>query len=63
MAARSRPLQIGLLGTFQFLPFILLTIPAGVWVDRMRRRPILIGGDQEDPSPSIETSSSFASAS
>ena len=37
--------QLGLLGTFQFLPFILLTIPAGVWVDRMRRRPILIGAD------------------
>ena len=41
----ATPLQIGLLGTFQFLPFILLTIPAGVWVDRMRRRPILIGAD------------------
>jgi MFS family permease len=39
------PFEFGLLGTFQFLPFILLTIPAGVWVDRMRRRPILIGAD------------------
>ena len=39
------PFELGLLGTFQFLPFILLTIPAGVWVDRMRRRPILIGAD------------------
>jgi MFS family permease len=39
------PFQLGLLGVFQFLPFILLTIPAGVWVDRMRRRPILIGAD------------------
>ena len=38
----ATPFEIGLLGTFQFLPFILLTIPAGVWVDRMRRRPILI---------------------
>ena len=41
----ATPLEIGLLGTFQFLPFILLTIPAGVWVDRMRRKPILIGAD------------------
>lgn len=41
----ATPFQIGLLGTFQFLPFILLTIPAGVWVDRMRRRPVLIGAD------------------
>ena len=39
------PFQLGLLGVFQFLPFILLTIPAGVWVDRLRRRPILIGAD------------------
>ena len=39
------PFELGLLGVFQFLPFILLTIPAGVWVDRMRRRPILIGAD------------------
>jgi MFS family permease len=39
------PFQLGLLATFQFLPFILLTLPAGVWVDRMRRRPILIGAD------------------
>ena len=41
----ATPFQLGLLGTFQFLPFILLTIPAGVWVDRMRRKPILIGAD------------------
>ena len=37
--------EVGLLAAFQFLPFILLTIPAGVWVDRMRRKPILIGAD------------------
>ena len=41
----ATPFELGVLGTFQFLPFILLTIPAGVWVDRMRRRPILIGAD------------------
>ena len=27
------------------MPFILISLPAGVWVDRMRRRPILIVGD------------------
>jgi MFS family permease len=37
--------QFGLLGTIEFLPFILLSLPAGVWVDRLRRRPILIAGD------------------
>lgn len=39
------PLEFGLLGTLEFLPFILLSLPAGVWVDRLRRRPILIMGD------------------
>jgi len=34
-----------LLGTIEFLPFILFTLPAGAWVDRLRRRPILISGD------------------
>jgi MFS family permease len=39
------PFEFGLLATIQFLPFILLSLPAGVWVDRLRRRPILIAGD------------------
>jgi MFS family permease len=39
------PFEFGLLGTIEFLPFILLSLPAGVWVDRLRRRPILIAGD------------------
>ena len=29
----------------EMLPFILFTLPAGAWVDRLRRRPILIAGD------------------
>jgi MFS family permease len=37
--------EVALLGTIEFLPFILFTLPAGVWVDRLRRRPILIIGD------------------
>ena len=39
------PFEFGLLSTIEFLPFILLSLPAGVWVDRLRRRPILIAGD------------------
>lgn len=39
------PFEFGLLATIQFLPFILFSLPAGVWVDRLRRRPILIAGD------------------
>jgi MFS family permease len=37
--------EFGLLGAVAFLPFILVSLPAGVWVDRLRRRPILIVGD------------------
>jgi MFS family permease len=37
--------QFALLGTIEFLPFILFALPAGAWVDRLRRRPILISGD------------------
>jgi MFS family permease len=39
------PFEFGLLGTVEFLPFIFLSLPAGVWIDRLRRRPILIVGD------------------
>jgi MFS family permease len=42
---KASPFQVGLLGTMEFLPFILVGLPAGVWVDRLRRRPILIAGD------------------
>lgn len=42
---RVSPFEVALLGTIQFLPFILFTLPAGAWVDRLRRRPIMIVGD------------------
>jgi MFS family permease len=37
--------EVAALGIVEFLPFILFTLPAGVWVDRLPRRPILIAGD------------------
>jgi MFS family permease len=39
------PIEFGVLGMVDFLPFIILSLPAGVWVDRLQRRPILIVGD------------------
>jgi MFS family permease len=42
---KATPFQYGLLATVEFLPFIILSLPAGAWVDRLRRRPILIAGD------------------
>ncbi len=41
----ASPLEFSLLGVLGFLPFILFALPAGVWVDRLRRRQILIAGD------------------
>lgn len=37
--------QVALLTTFQTLPFLLLGLPAGAWLDRMRRRPVLVTAD------------------
>ena len=42
---KASPFEVGLLSSLEFLPFILVGLPAGVWVDRLRRRPILIVGD------------------
>ncbi|SRR5579883_443432 len=41
----ATPIEMGMLGAAQFTPFLLLGLFAGVWVDRLRRRPILIGAD------------------
>jgi MFS family permease len=45
LTLESSPFEVSVLTTLEFLPFILFTIPAGVWVDRFARRPILIAGD------------------
>ena len=37
--------EVAALGPSSSFPFILFTLPAGVWVDRLPRRPILIVGD------------------
>jgi len=36
------PLDLGLVGLAQFLPFFLLVLPAGQWADRMDRRLLLV---------------------
>jgi MFS family permease len=37
--------EVALLATVEYLPFLFFTLPAGVWVDRLRRKPILVLGD------------------
>src|SRR6266699_4763617 len=41
----ASPGQMGVLGALGTLPFLLFGLLVGVWVDRHRRRPILIAGD------------------
>jgi MFS family permease len=41
----ASPFAVAALGTVEFLPFLLFTLPAGVWVDRLPRRAILIAAD------------------
>jgi MFS family permease len=37
--------QVGALTAIEFLPFLLVGLPAGAWVDRLRRRRVLIVAD------------------
>ncbi len=37
--------KVAAMTTVEFLPFLLVSLPAGVWVDRLPRRPILVAGD------------------
>ncbi len=41
----ATPFQVGLLTTFEFLTFLVIGLPAGAWVDRMRRRSVMITAD------------------
>ncbi len=45
LALGASPLQMGLLGAAGAAPLLLLGLFAGVWVDRMPRRPLMIAAD------------------
>jgi MFS family permease len=38
-------LEVALLRSFAVLPFLLFALPAGVWIDRVRKRPLMIVAD------------------
>jgi len=42
---RATPFQVGLLTALEFLPFPVLGLVAGVYADRLRRRPLMIVSD------------------
>ena len=37
--------QVSLLTAVEMMPFLLFTLPAGAWLDRVRRRPVLVAAD------------------
>ena len=45
IALKATPFQIGLLAAAGTVPTLVLSLFVGVWVDRLRRRPILIATD------------------
>jgi len=42
---KATPSQMGVLAAAGYVPFLLVGLLAGVWVDRFRRRPILLSAD------------------
>ncbi len=45
LTLKATPAQMGFLGAAQFAPFLLIGLFAGVWVDRRRRRRVMIAAD------------------
>lgn len=41
----ASPTQMGLLTTMEILPFVLFSLPAGVWLDRVRKLPVYAAGE------------------
>jgi MFS family permease len=42
---KATPLQMGLLTAIELLPFLLLSLPSGVWLDRVRKLPVYVVGE------------------
>ncbi|HWH83342.1 MAG TPA: MFS transporter, partial [Burkholderiaceae bacterium] len=42
---RATPTQMGLLTAMEIAPFVLFSLPAGVWLDRVRKLPVYIAGE------------------
>ena len=42
---QATPTQMGLLTAMEIVPFVLFSLPAGVWLDRVRKLPVYIVGE------------------
>jgi MFS family permease len=45
LVLHASPLQMGVLNAMSIIPALLIGLFAGAWVDRLKRRPLLIGAD------------------
>jgi len=41
----ATPTQMGLLTAMEIIPFVLFSLPAGVWLDRVRKLPVYVIGE------------------
>jgi MFS family permease len=41
----ATPTQMGLLVAMEITPFVLLSLPSGVWLDRMKKLPVYVAGE------------------
>jgi len=42
---QAKPTQMGWLTTMELLPFVLFSLPSGVWLDRVRKLPVYVAGE------------------
>jgi len=42
---QATPTQMGLLTFIEILPFVLFSLPSGVWLDRVRKLPVYVAGE------------------
>src|SRR5215831_5615645 len=45
LVLRATAFQMGVLQAVEYAPFLIVSLAAGVWIDRMRRRTLLVGAD------------------
>ena len=45
VSLHASPIQMGMLTMMEILPFVLFSLPSGVWLDRVRKLPVYITGE------------------
>src|SRR4029079_1485317 len=41
----ATPTQMGVRTAMEIVPFVLFSLPSGVWLDRVRKLPVYVGGE------------------